>query len=291
MLALIKHLVELPSLYLMQMQCRAAAGQVVLVHFFQTEILLMQSYVPAPYEIGTTVTLTWNVPDPDGAGPCTAATDQMNIVITAQITPLFTQIGPLCQNSTVPALPVTSNNGINGTWSPATIDTSTAGTTTYAFTPAAGQCAAPVTMNIVIESCCTSTVSAGPDVSSYFGVIDEQCVSKTAVVQNGTAPFTYVWTLDRSLLPGESITNANTAIVTVCLLDTASLCVTVTDANGCVFTDCATIFAQDVRCFVGNSGDHKIYVCHNNNTICVDQSTLTSHLNHGDYYGQCISNT
>jgi hypothetical protein len=24
---------------------------------------------------------TWNVPDPDGAGPCTAATDQMNITI------------------------------------------------------------------------------------------------------------------------------------------------------------------------------------------------------------------
>src|SRR6185295_17282908 len=32
-------------------------------------------------EIGTTITLTWNVPDPDGAGPCTAATDQMNITV------------------------------------------------------------------------------------------------------------------------------------------------------------------------------------------------------------------
>jgi hypothetical protein len=33
-------------------------------------------YTPAVTEIGTTITLTWNVPDPDGAGPCTAATDQ-----------------------------------------------------------------------------------------------------------------------------------------------------------------------------------------------------------------------
>jgi hypothetical protein len=95
------------------------------------------TYTPAAGEIGTTITLTWNVPDPDGTGPCTATTDSMNIVINTQITPTFTQLGPLCQNSTAPALPGISNNGINGTWSPATINTSTAGTTTYTFTPAA----------------------------------------------------------------------------------------------------------------------------------------------------------
>jgi hypothetical protein len=59
---------------------------------------------------------------------------QLNVVITTQVTPTFTQIGPLCQNSTAPALPLTSNNNITGTWSPATINTSTAGTTTYTFT-------------------------------------------------------------------------------------------------------------------------------------------------------------
>ena len=32
-------------------------------------------------------------------------------------------------------------NGITGTWSPATINTATAGTVTYTFTPDAGQCA------------------------------------------------------------------------------------------------------------------------------------------------------
>src|SRR5678809_871972 len=38
-------------------------------------------YTPVVSEIGTTITLTWNVPDPDGAGPCTAVTDQMTITI------------------------------------------------------------------------------------------------------------------------------------------------------------------------------------------------------------------
>src|SRR5204863_260756 len=86
------------------------------------------------------------------AGPVT-----MDIVITTQITPTFTQIGPLCQNSTAPLLPGTSNNNITGVWSPATINTSTAGTTTYTFTPAAGQCARPVTMNIVVTNQITPT--------------------------------------------------------------------------------------------------------------------------------------
>jgi hypothetical protein len=36
-------------------------------------------------EIGTTITLTWNVPDPDGAGPCTAATDAMNITVNTAV--------------------------------------------------------------------------------------------------------------------------------------------------------------------------------------------------------------
>ena len=61
------------------------------------------------------------------------------------------------RTSTAPALPATSNNGITGTWSPATINTAAAGTTTYTFTPAAGQCAATVTMDIVITTQITPT--------------------------------------------------------------------------------------------------------------------------------------
>jgi hypothetical protein len=57
------------------------------------------------------------------------------LLITTQVTPTFTQIGPLCQNSTAPALPATSDNGFAGTWNPATISTAAVGTTTYTFTP------------------------------------------------------------------------------------------------------------------------------------------------------------
>jgi hypothetical protein len=40
------------------------------------------------------------------------ATTTLSIVTTNQITPTFAAIGPLCQNSAAPALPLTSNNGI-----------------------------------------------------------------------------------------------------------------------------------------------------------------------------------
>ena len=58
---------------------------------------------------------------------------------------------------TAPALPTSSNNGITGTWSPATINTSTVGTTTYTFTPITGQCGTTATMNIVINAELTPT--------------------------------------------------------------------------------------------------------------------------------------
>jgi hypothetical protein len=45
-------------------------------------------------------------------------------------------------------LPTTSLNGITGTWSPALNNTVT---TTYLFTPAPGQCAGTVTLQVTIQ--------------------------------------------------------------------------------------------------------------------------------------------
>jgi hypothetical protein len=41
------------------------------------------TYMPAVGEVGTTVVLSWNVPDPDGTGPCTTVSDDINITINA----------------------------------------------------------------------------------------------------------------------------------------------------------------------------------------------------------------
>jgi len=73
----------------------------------------------------------------------------MTITITPNVTPTFTQVTSICSGGTLAALPTISNNGITGTWSPALNNTAT---TTYTFTPTAGQCAVSTTMTIDVTS-------------------------------------------------------------------------------------------------------------------------------------------
>lgn len=91
----------------------------------------------------TTYTFT-----PD-TGQC-AVVALLDIVVNSEAAPVFAQIGPLCQNSTPPALPDTSLNNIVGTWNPATISTSVPGITSYTFTPAPGQCAVDTVIDIEV---------------------------------------------------------------------------------------------------------------------------------------------
>jgi hypothetical protein len=71
------------------------------------------------------------------------------ITVVNTITPTFAPVGTICQGGSVPSLPTTSTNGINGTWSPSVIS-NTVGAS-YTFTPSAGQCAVPVTINTIVQ--------------------------------------------------------------------------------------------------------------------------------------------
>jgi len=82
-------------------------------------------------------------------------------------------------------LPLVSNNGISGSWSPAVNNTST---TTYTFIPNAGQCASTATLTIEINTL--------PVVE--LAIQDETCLgfndgSVNADVQHGEAPYIFEW--------------------------------------------------------------------------------------------------
>lgn len=94
------------------------------------------------------------------------------IIAYPPLTPVFTPIAPICQNTTPPVLPFTSANGITGTWSPSTIDTSVLGTTIYTFTPDFGQCASIVTMAITVAPSATLYL-----VSSAATITQTVCVN------------------------------------------------------------------------------------------------------------------
>ena len=82
--------------------------------------------------------------------PCSQSTIQIQIL--GNITPTFTPLGPYCLNESAGTLPNQSNNGIQGSWSPATINTNTVGTTIYTFTPNSGQCGNTTTMSITVSN-------------------------------------------------------------------------------------------------------------------------------------------
>ncbi|NMH27995.1 T9SS type B sorting domain-containing protein [Flavobacterium silvaticum] len=88
------------------------------------------------------------------AGQCASSTT-LTITVNQSTLPTFTAVAPVCSGTALSPLPTTSNNGITGIWSPALNNTAT---TTYTFTPTAGQCASVTTLTITINPTTTTPV-------------------------------------------------------------------------------------------------------------------------------------
>jgi gliding motility-associated-like protein len=84
--------------------------------------------------------------------------DSVTIVVNENLVPAFDTFGPYCAGDTVAVLPTISNNNINGTWLPSTIDNTQSGA--YTFNPAANTCASPTTINVTVNPIITPTFTA-----------------------------------------------------------------------------------------------------------------------------------
>ncbi len=144
-------------------------------------------------------TATTNYTFTPANGQC--ATDKiMSIVVNAPITPSFAAITDLCVNSVAPILPPVSFNGINGVWNNA-ISTSTAGSTTYTFTPNIGECANVKT--ITINTIGNPIANASSDVTSGNSVLT---VNFTNLSSNAT---NFTWNFGNNLSSNSSTTTSS----------------------------------------------------------------------------------
>ncbi len=85
----------------------------------------------------------------NSATGCSSARAFGTVNITPAMQPLFIQVDTICKGIVTVPLPLTSVNGINGTWSPAMNNQTTP---TYTFIPDAAVCAFTATMKIVVNS-------------------------------------------------------------------------------------------------------------------------------------------
>ena len=124
------------------------------------------------------------------------ATASGTVTINSVIIPTFAPIAPICSGTTAPVLPTSSNNTtpIVGVWSPAVINTTVAGTTPYTFTPNAGQCSQPITINVTVNSVPTPTVVV---------VTQPTCATPTGTVEV-TSPISSLGTLPTDLFISEA---------------------------------------------------------------------------------------
>ncbi|WP_299550764.1 T9SS type B sorting domain-containing protein [Seonamhaeicola sp.] len=130
---------------------------------------------------------------------CNTLSDVYQITVNTVVTPTFTQVPAICSGDTLSPLPTTSNEGITGTWSPALDNTMT---TTYTFTPDAGQCAVTQTMTITVNPIVTPTfnqvadICSGDTLSPLPITSNEGITGAWSPALDNTATTTYIFTPD-----------------------------------------------------------------------------------------------
>ncbi|WMW77816.1 gliding motility-associated C-terminal domain-containing protein [Flavobacterium sp. 20NA77.7] len=105
------------------------------------------TWSPAPNNTATT-TYTFT----PTAGQCATSTT-MTITVNPFVQPVFTPIADLCVGAVPIVLSSTSTNGVTGVWSPSTVDTASAGTTVYNFTPNGTGCYLPTSLTVSVHQC------------------------------------------------------------------------------------------------------------------------------------------
>ena len=153
-----------------------------------------------------------------------------------------TQLGPYCVGATPGTLPLTSNNGITGTWNPSTVSTASQGTVVYTFTPTQGLCATTATMSVTVNQ----------NIVPTFTQLGPYCVGATP----GTLPTTSNNGITGTWNPS-TISTASQGIVVHTFTPTQGLCGTTATMSVLVNPDKTTnltrVICEGASVTIGNS--------------------------------------
>ncbi len=126
-------------------------------------------------------TIKYEIPAVAG---CSSTNATLQITVNANVVPTFAAVSPICAGNPVAPLPLTSTNGITGTWNLPIDNTQTL---TYTFTPTAGLCATTAQLTVEIIQ----------RVTPLFGLAVNSCQGDTPPVlpssSNNLPPITGTW--------------------------------------------------------------------------------------------------
>ena len=284
----------------------------------------------ATYGPGT-YTVVASAPNGNNNGSCTA-TISVTISQPAVVPPPTLSVANNCGSSNVTASGIIgtlswSDGGAGNTRTFTNVQTLTAKQTL-------GVCISAISNSVTTAPKAIPLANGtNSNVQLYYGYSGDQTSIIKVTPTGGVAPYKVVFTMNRPLkcnyindagdevwTPGlGTSTNANISCpanpqlatlapvstansipagssyqVTLTLMDSASITATITDAAGCQTIYKTKLYAEDVRCFAGNSNNVKVNICHQTGStknpcvkICVDQSAVAEHLSHGDFLGNC----
>ena len=162
---------------------------------------------------------------------CSTETISLPITINSPVVPTFNPIPPLCVGDSAPVLPITSLNGIAGTWNPTTVSTSSPGTSTYTFTPNAGQCANTENLVVSVQNTIDFEIT-GSCVSNNF-ILEVTPLNNTFDIN--TANFDWLTSNQQSVGNDSNTFNVTQYLNSTTIVEELPITfsVTVTPANGC----------------------------------------------------------
>lgn len=153
----------------------------------------------------------------------TGCSGTTTVNVTNPTAPTFNPIAAVCSGGII-SLPGTSTNNIQGTWTPAVNNTQT---TTYTFTPSAGQCATTAQQTV--------NVNPNPTISGVNSLCPNASIQLTG---SGTAAANNAW------ISGTPANGTVTSTGLVTGVAAGNTIITYTNSNGCTATQNVTVHAN-----------------------------------------------